>query len=69
MRAVRSWETSADGAALILRLTLTSTSEHELEIGGLGFAMPESDGHPPKALNAVVWAEPHIGESICIYDK
>lgn len=61
LRAVRSWSRSADGAALILALSLTNPGSSTVEVGGLGFAMPESDGHPPKALNAVVWAEPHVG--------
>lgn len=61
LRAVRSWSRSADGAALILALSLTNRGLSTVEVGGLGFAMPESDGHPPKALSAVVWAEPHVG--------
>jgi hypothetical protein len=61
LRAVRSWSRSADGAALILALSLTNRDSSAQEVGGLGFAMPESNGHPPKALSAVVWAEPHVG--------
>ena len=50
LRVIRSYERSADGAGLIMRFNLSSTAAVPIEIGGLGMAMPESDGNPPGAL-------------------
>ena len=61
LKAMRIYERSADGAALVMRLNLTSRVSYEVEIGGLGFALPESDGHPPANLQSIVWADPHVG--------
>ena len=49
LRVIRSYERSADGAALIMRFNLTSMTTVPIEIGGLGMAMPESPGNPPGA--------------------
>ena len=62
LRATRSYERSEDGAALLVRFTLSSTSAAPLELGALGFAMPESPGHPPAGIETVTWADPHVGD-------
>ena len=62
LSAVRAYERSADGRALILRLNLTNSANRPIEIGGLGFALPESPvSQPGVGLEGVVWADPHIG--------
>ena len=61
LKVVRSYERSKDGAALILRFTLTNTGADAVRIGGLGFAMPEAPGNPPKGIETTVWNDPHIG--------
>ena len=61
LTAIRSYERSADGAALVLRFTLTSTSDAPIELGGIGMAMPESPGNPPAGIETVVWNDPHVG--------
>ncbi|KAL3907315.1 MAG: hypothetical protein SGPRY_010212 [Prymnesium sp.] len=58
--AVRSYERSADGRALLLRLNLTA-GNLPLELGAVGLALPESAAHPPATIESVVWADPHIG--------
>ena len=61
LNAVRTYERSADGAALIVKFNLTSTSKVDLELGGLGMALPESPGNPPAGIQTVVWQDPHVG--------
>ena len=58
---MRSYERSSDGTALILRFTLTSTSDTPVEITGAGMALPESEGNPPAGLPTIVWNDPHVG--------
>ena len=62
---VRSYERSADGAALVVRFVVSAAGlpvgSPPVEIGGLGFALPESAGHPPAGITSVVWADPHVG--------
>ena len=57
----RSYERSADGAALVMRFNLTSTASHPIELGGVGMALPESPGQPPAGLPTIVWNDPHVG--------
>ena len=59
--APASYERSADGAALLLQFTLTNVAEVAVELGGLGFALPEAPGHPPKGIETTVWSDPHVG--------
>jgi hypothetical protein len=61
VRVVRSYELAADGASLVLRFNLTCALGMACALGGLGMALPESDGHPPAGLESVVWNDPHIG--------
>lgn len=61
LQIVRSYEKSADGKALILRFNLTVTGTTAVRAVGLGFAMPESPGHPPAGIQETVWNDPHIG--------
>ena len=62
LKVVRSYEASADGAALILRFVVTNTAPSAVRVGGLGFPMPENPGHPPKGIESTVWNDPHIGQ-------
>ena len=58
---VRSYEKSSDGKALILRFNLTNSGSKAVRAVGLGFAMPESPGHPPAGIQETVWNDPHVG--------
>lgn len=58
LKVVRSYETSKDGKALIMRFTLTNNGAASVRIGGLGFAMPEAPGNPPKGIETTVWNDP-----------
>ena len=40
-------QVSEDGEALVLRFSLTNTHHRAVQIGALGFALPEHEGHPP----------------------
>lgn len=62
LSVVRTYERSADGAALLMRFVLKNTGADDVTIGGLGFAMPEAPGHPPKGIESTVWNDPHIGQ-------
>eukprot|EP00965_Chrysotila_dentata_P178324 5889568-Pleurochrysis_carterae.AAC.2 len=69
LRVTRAYERSADGQALVIRFNVThapsdgrsALKSGEIEIGGLGFALPESEGHPPAGIETVVWCDPHLG--------
>ena len=54
LKVVRQYEASKDGKALILRFTLTNAGNNDVRIGGLGFAMPEAPGNPPKGIESTV---------------
>lgn len=58
LKIVRSYEKSADGAALVMRFNLTVTDTKAVKIVGLGFAMPESPGSPPRGIQETVRAPP-----------
>ena len=59
---VRSYERSADGAALILRFNISNpAAKGAAELGAVGLALPESPGHPPAGIESVVWNDPHVG--------
>ena len=60
LSVVRSYEVSDDGKALVLKLnvSLPSDATGAVEIGGLGFAMPEGAG---RGLERMAWAEAHVG--------
>jgi hypothetical protein len=59
LKVIRSYETSADGNALVLAFNISATSA--VRVGGLGFALPENPGHPPAGIEQTVWNDPHIG--------
>lgn len=63
LTVVRSYEVSTDGKALIMRfnISLPADAAATTHIGGLGFAMPEGNGHPPSGIETSVWNEAHIG--------
>ena len=61
LRVVRSYERTHDGAGLVMRFNLTNAGGVAVEIGGLGFAMPEAPGNPPKGIETTVWNDPHVG--------
>jgi hypothetical protein len=61
LKIVRQYEKSADGKALIMRFNLTATGSKAVRLVGLGFAMPESPGHPPAGIQETVWNDPHVG--------
>jgi hypothetical protein len=61
LTVIRSYERTADGAGLVMRFNLTNPSAVAIEIGGLGFAMPEAPGNPPKGIETTVWNDPHVG--------
>lgn len=60
LTVVRSYDVSSDGHALVLRfnVSLPASAKVPVEIGGLGFPMPESPG---PGIESSVWAEAHIG--------
>eukprot|EP00729_Bicosta_minor_P030018 gene30018-biopygen8820 len=61
IKVIRSWEKSADGNGVLLKFELTNVWKEggDLEIGGLGFPMPQTGmaGH----IEESVWLDPHIG--------
>lgn len=61
LKVVRSYDVSHDGNALVMRfnVSLPAHAKEAVEIGGLGFPMPESPG--PGGIEALVWNEAHIG--------
>jgi hypothetical protein len=61
LRVTREYARSADDAALILSFNLSNNSPDAVRLVGLGFAMPESPGHPPSGIQETVWNDPHIG--------
>ena len=63
LKVVRSYEESADGHALVIRFNISLPGGHPtaVRIGGLGFPMPEGNGHPPSGIETSVWNEAHIG--------
>ena len=63
LTVVRSYEVSTAGQAPIMRfnITLPADAAATTHIGGLGFAMPEGNGHPPSGIETSVWNEAHIG--------
>ena len=44
-----------------MRFNLTVTGASAVRLVGLGFAMPESPGHPPAGIQETVWNDPHVG--------
>ena len=54
LTVIRSYERTTDGAGLVIRFNLTNTGTVAVEIGGLGFAMPEAPGNPPKGIETTV---------------
>ena len=61
LKVVRSYESSKDGKALVMRFKFTNAGSDAVRIGGLGFAMPEAPGDPPKGIETTVWNDPSIG--------
>ncbi|KAK3287799.1 hypothetical protein CYMTET_4709 [Cymbomonas tetramitiformis] len=61
LSVTRAYERSPDGRALVVRFNLTSTADTPLQLGGVGFPLPESAGHPPAGIQSVVWNDPHVG--------
>ena len=59
LRVVREWRTSTDGAGLVMEFTLTNTWTGPLELGGLGFPMPQAGQQ--HGIEESVWLDPHIG--------
>ena len=55
LQIVRSYERSADGAGLVMRFNLThaAAAAKPVRLVGLGFAMPESPGSPPRGIQQV----------------
>jgi hypothetical protein len=63
LAVTRSYEVSADDMALVIKFNVSLPAEaaHPVHIGGLGFPMPEGDGHPPSGIETSCWNEAHIG--------
>ena len=60
LNVVRAYEVSGDGQALVIRfdISLPATAKGPVEIGGLGFPMPEVPGHAPSGIETSLWASP-----------
>ena len=55
----RSWAKSGDGNGIILSFTMTNTWTDDLDIGGLGFPMPQAGMQ--NGIEESVWLDPHVG--------